>query len=47
LASSNKYLRRQLIHGARAALPYVVKRDTPFGRWAKDLSSRAQPGDLI
>ena len=37
----NKYLRRQLIHGARAALPYVVERDTPLGRWAKDLSSRA------
>ena len=36
----NKYLRRQLIHGARAALPYVVERDTPLGRWAKDLSSR-------
>ena len=37
----NKYLRRQLIHGARVALPYVVERDTPLGRWAKDLSSRA------
>jgi transposase len=37
----NKYLRRQLIHGARAALPYVVERDTPLGRWVKDLSSRA------
>jgi transposase len=37
----NKYLRRQLIHGARAALPYVVERDTPLGRWAKDLSGRA------
>ena len=37
----NKYLRRQLIHGARAPLPYVVERDTPLGRWAKDLSSRA------
>ena len=36
----NKYLRRQLIHGARAALPYVVERDTPLGRWAKDLKSR-------
>ena len=32
----NKYLRRQLIHGARAALPYVAERDTPLGRWAKD-----------
>ena len=30
----NKYLRRQLIHGARAALPYVAERDTPLGRWA-------------
>jgi transposase len=37
----NKYLRRQLIHGARAALPYVAERDTPLGRWAKALSSRA------
>ena len=31
----NKYLRRQLIHGARAALPYMVERDTPLGRRRK------------
>ena len=37
----NKYLRKQLIHGARAALPYVAERDTPLGRWAKALLSRA------
>ena len=37
----NKYLRRQLIHGARAALPYVAERDTPLGRWAKGLLGRA------
>jgi len=37
----NKYLRRQLIHGARAALPYVAERDTPPGQWAKGLLSRA------
>jgi transposase len=37
----NRYLRRQLIHGARAALPYVAERDTPLGRWAKELMSRA------
>jgi transposase len=37
----NKYLRRQLIHGARAALPHVAERDTPLGRWAKALMSRA------
>jgi transposase len=37
----NKYLRKQLIHGARAALPYVAERDTPLGRWAKALLKRA------
>jgi transposase len=37
----NKYLRKQLIHGARAALPHVAERDTPLGRWAKGLMSRA------
>ena len=37
----NSYLRRQLIHGARAALPYVAERDTPLGRWAKALLKRA------
>jgi transposase len=37
----NSYLRRQLIHGARAALPHVAERDTPLGRWAKGLMSRA------
>jgi transposase len=29
-----------LIHGARAALPYVAERDTPLGRWVKGLMSR-------
>ena len=37
----SSYLRRQLIHGARAALPYVAERDTPLGRWAKALLERA------
>jgi transposase len=37
----NKYLRKQLIHGARAALPHVAERDTPLGRWAKALMTRA------
>jgi transposase len=31
----NKYLRKQLIHGARAALPHIAERDTPLGRWEK------------
>jgi transposase len=37
----NKYLRKQLIHGARAALPHTAGRDTPLGRWAKALIMRA------
>jgi hypothetical protein len=32
---------KHLIHGARAALPYVAERDTPLGRWAKALMMRA------
>lgn len=36
----NKYLRKMLIHGARAALPYVAERDTPLGRWIKGLLAR-------
>jgi len=36
----NKYLRKQLIHGARAALPHIAERDTALGRWAKGLMSR-------
>jgi transposase len=37
----NKYLRKLLIHGARSALPSIVERDTPLGRWAKGLLGRA------
>src|SRR5205814_3168802 len=29
----NRYLRKNLIHGARAVLPYLVERETPLGRW--------------
>jgi transposase len=28
----NRYLRKNLIHGARAVLPYLAQRDTPLGR---------------
>ena len=43
----NKYLRKLLIHGARAALPYVAERDTPLGRWAKALLSRAHRNVVV
>jgi transposase len=36
----NKYLRKLLIHGARAALPHLAGRDTALGRWAKGLLAR-------
>ena len=36
----NKYLRKLLIHGARAALPHIAERDTALGRWAKGLLAR-------
>jgi transposase len=36
----NKYIRTLLIHGARAALPYLAERDTALGRWAKGLLAR-------
>ena len=38
----NKYLRKLLVRGARAALPHVAERDTPLGWWAKGLTSRAR-----
>lgn len=37
----NVYLRKQLIHGARAALQHFVKQDTALGRWAKALLARS------
>jgi transposase len=37
----NNYLRKLLVHGARAALPHLAERDTPLGRWAKELLGRA------
>ena len=43
----NKYLRKLLIHGARAALPYVAERDTPLGRWVKAMRDRAHPNVAV
>ena len=43
----NKYLRRLLIHGARAALPHVAQRDTSLGRWVKELLARVHPNVAV
>lgn len=43
----NKYLRVQLIHGARAAMAHFVKQETPTGDWVRRLSARAHPNVAI
>ncbi len=43
----NRNLRKLLIHGARAALPHVAERDTPLGRWIKDLLVRVHPNVAV
>jgi transposase len=43
----NGYLRMLLIHGARTALPGLAKKDTPLGRWLKDLLARAHRNIVI
>jgi transposase len=36
----NRYLRKNVIHGARAVLPYLVEQKTPLGRWTCGLLAR-------
>jgi transposase len=43
----NTYLRKLLIHGARAALPHVAERDTSLGRWVKGLLARVHPNVAV
>jgi transposase len=43
----NRYLRKNLIHGARAALPYLAERETPLGRWARGLLARAHKNVVV
>lgn len=43
----NRYLRKNLIHGARAVLPHLVERNTPLGRWARGLSERAHKNVVV
>ncbi|MEM7445711.1 MAG: IS110 family transposase [Pseudomonadota bacterium] len=43
----NRYLRANLIHGARAVLPHILAQDTPLGRWARGLSERAHKNVVV
>ena len=43
----NRYLRKNLIHGARAVLPFLIERDTPLGRWLKGLLERTHKNAVV
>lgn len=43
----NKYLRKQLIHGARAAMPHLAAKSTPLGVWLQQLLARAHPNVVV
>lgn len=43
----NRYLRKLLIHGARAVLPYLAERDSHLGRWVKGLLERSHPNVAV
>jgi transposase len=43
----NKYLRKLLIHGARAALPSLAKSDTALGVWLRGLLVRAHVNTVV
>ena len=43
----NGYLRKMLIHGARAALPSLAKTETPLGGWLRGLLARAHVNTAV
>lgn len=43
----NVYLRKMLIHGARAALPTLSKAETPLGGWLRGLTARAHVNTVV
>jgi transposase len=43
----NGYLRKMLIHGARAALPSLSRGETPMGGWLRGLLSRAHVNTAV
>ncbi len=43
----NAYLRKMLIHGARAALPTLSKSETPLGCWLRGLLARAHVNTVV
>jgi transposase len=43
----NRYLRKNLVHGARAIFQRLAERDTPIGRWLRGLLARQHKNVVI
>ena len=43
----NKYLRKLLIHGARAALPTLLESPTSLGAWLRGLMTRMHKNAVV
>ena len=43
----NKYLRKLLIHGARAALPWIANSATHLGQWLRALLARTHKNTAV
>lgn len=43
----NKYLRKQLVHGARSALPGLLRASTPLGAWLRGLMARMHKNAVV
>lgn len=43
----NKYLRKLLVHGARAALPSLSASKAPISKWLRNLSRRAHKNVVV
>ena len=43
----NKYLRTQLIHGARAAMAHLAAKPNRLGAWLQQLLARAHPNVVV
>ena len=43
----NGYLRKQPIHGARAAMPHLAAKPNPSGAWLQNMLTRAHPNVVV
>lgn len=43
----NKYLRTQLIHGARSAMPHLAAKPNRLGEWLQKLLARSHPNVVV